>query len=99
METGVVEEERFAVALVNESVNFTEMKQVLDYLFKMLGVEYSIEGVDDSNYIIGRCGRILVDRKEVGRIGEIAPRVLKNWKIRMPVVALEIGIGILNYPK
>jgi len=95
-ETGVVEEERLAVALADESVSFTDMKQVLDYFFKMLGVEYSIEAVDDSNYIIGRCGRIIVNRKDIGRIGEIAPRVLKNWKIKMPVVACEIGIEFLG---
>jgi len=91
-ETGVKEEERLAIALIDEKINFTEMKQVVDYLFKMLDVKYSIEAVDDSNYIPGRCGKIIVDGKDVGLIGEIAPRVLKNWKIRMPVVALEIGL-------
>jgi phenylalanyl-tRNA synthetase beta chain len=95
-ETGVVEKERLAVILADERVSFTEMKQVLDYLFKMLNVEYSIEDVEDSNYIVGRCGRIVVDGNEVGRIGEVAPRVLKNWKIKMPVVALEIGLGALG---
>jgi phenylalanyl-tRNA synthetase beta chain len=95
-ETGVVEKERLAIALADESVRFTEMKQILDYLFKMLGVEYSIEAVDNSNYIIGRCGKIIVDGNEVGLVGEIAPRVLKNWKIKMPVVACEMGIGFLG---
>jgi len=95
-ETGVVEEERLAIALADERVSFTEMKQVLDYLFKMLGVSYSIEPVDDSNYIVGRCGRILVDGEEVGKIGEIAPRVLRNWKVKMPMVCCEIGIGFLS---
>jgi phenylalanyl-tRNA synthetase beta chain len=94
-DTGVIEEERLAVALADERVSFTEMKQVLDYLFKMLNLEYSIENIEDSNYIIGRCGRIIVDGEEVGRIGEIAPRVLKNWKIKMPVVACELKLDFL----
>ncbi len=94
-ETGVLEEERLAICLIDESVNFTELKQVLDYLFKMLDVEYSIEAVENSNYIIGRCGKIIVDGRNVGFIGEIAPRVLKNWKIKMPAVALEIEMGFL----
>ena len=92
-ETGVVEEERLAIALINEGVSFTEMKQVLDYLFKMLGVSYLIESVEDSNYIIGRCGRILVEDNDIGRVGEIAPRVLKNWKIRVPMVCCEMELG------
>jgi phenylalanyl-tRNA synthetase beta chain len=94
-ETGVEEEERLAALLIDENVNFTELKQVLDYLFKMLDVEYSIENVDNSNYIVGRCGKIVVSGKDIGFIGEVAPRVLKNWKIKMPSVALEIELGFL----
>ena len=95
-ETGIKEEERLAGLMIDESINFTEMKQVLDYLFKMLDVDYSIEAVDNSNYIIGRCGKIIVDGIEIGFIGEIAPRVLKNWKIKFPAVAFEIGLGFLG---
>jgi len=94
-ETGVVEEERLAGLMIDESINFTEMKQVLDYLFKMLDVKYEIENVENSNYIIGRCGHILVDGNDIGFIGEIAPRVLKNWKVKFPAVAFEIGLGFL----
>jgi phenylalanyl-tRNA synthetase beta subunit len=72
----------------------------------MLGVEYSIEATENSNYIIGRCGKIMVSPRddsgepdgkkiEVGLVGEIAPRVLKNWKIKMPVVGLELGLDWL----
>jgi len=94
-ETGVVEKERLSIAMIDEKMGFTEMKQVLDYLFKMLGIKYNFEDVEDSNYIVGRCGKILVGDKEVGRVGEIAPRVLKNWKIKMPVVGCEMGLGFL----
>jgi len=94
-ETGVKETERLAIAMVDEKMNFTELKQVVDYLFKMLGMEYSIENVENSNYIVGRCGKMIVEGKEVGFIGEIAPRVLKNWKIKMPTVAIEIDLGFL----
>lgn len=94
-ETGVKEIEHLAALLIDESINFTEMKQVLDYLFKMLDVEYSIENVEDSDYIIGRCGKIIVGGKDVGFIGEIAPRVLKNWKVKFPAVAFEIDMGFL----
>jgi len=95
-ETGVREEERLAISLIDESVNFTELKQILDYLFKMLDVEYKIENAENNNYIAGRVGKIIVGGEDVGFIGEVAPRVLKNWKIKMPVVGLEIGLGWLK---
>lgn len=94
-DTGVRETERLAMVMVEEKMNFTELKQAVDYLFKMLGVEYSIENVENSNYIIGRCGKMIVEGKEVGFIGEIAPRVLKNWKIKMPTVGMEIDLAWL----
>ena len=89
-ETGITEKENLAIALIDEQINFTELKQILDYLFKMLDKTYTIENTDNSNYIIGRCGKIIVDGKDIGFIGEVAPRVLKNWKLKMPTVALEI---------
>jgi phenylalanyl-tRNA synthetase beta chain len=91
-ETGVIESESLAVAMIDEKINFTEIKQVLDYLFKMLAINYRIENYENSNYISGRCGKIIVNEQVIGYVGEIAPRVLKNWKIKMPVVAFEIGI-------
>ncbi|MFH1452211.1 MAG: phenylalanine--tRNA ligase subunit beta [archaeon] len=95
-ETGILERENLAIALIDESVGFTDLKQILDYFFKMLSVEYKIREVENNNYILGRVGSILVEGKEVGFIGEVAPRVLKNWKLKMPVVALEIDLGFLG---
>ncbi len=95
-ETGILEKERLAITLIDEKVNFTEAKQVLDYLFRMLDKEYELEEVEDNNYILGRVGKILVNKKEVGRIGEIAPRVLKNWKISLPVSSIEMDLGFLD---
>jgi phenylalanyl-tRNA synthetase beta chain len=95
-ETGVKETERLAISMIEEKMNFTELKQVLDYLFKMLDKKYVIENVENNNYISGRVGKILSEGKEIGYIGEIAPRVLKNYKIKMPVVALEIDLDFLS---
>jgi len=92
---GVKETEKLAIAMVDEKMGWTEMKQILDYLFKMLGKAYVVEDVEDSNYIVGRCGKVVVDGFEVGRCGEVAPRVLKNWKIKFPVVGFEIELGRL----
>lgn len=95
-ETGIKESERLAISLIDEKISFTDAKQVLDYLFKMLDKEYELEVVEDNNFILGRVGKILVNKKEVGRIGEVAPRVLKNWKINLPVSAIELDLSFLN---
>lgn len=94
-DTGVKESENLAIAMIEEKMNFTELKQVVDYLFKMLDVKYEIKNFENSNYIVGRCGKIIVEGNEIGFIGEVAPRVLKNWKIKMPVVACEMNLEFM----
>jgi len=94
-DTGVVEKERLAIAMCDERMGFTEMKQVLDYLFKMLGVEYEVEDVEDSNYIVGRCGRILVGSEYIVSSFMTSSWVLKNWKVRFPVVGCEMNFKFL----
>lgn len=93
--SGILEKERLAIAITNENVNFTDIKQVLDYLFKMLNRECKVVEVEDSTFITGRTGKIMLDNKQIGIIGEIHPRVLKNWGINMPVIALELNIESL----
>jgi len=103
-DTGIEEKEKLAIAISDEQANFTEIKRVLDYLFKMLDKQYSLEQVENQNYISGRVGKIFLNKtdskgkitkEEIGLIGEIAPRILVNFKIKMPVSAFEIDLDKL----
>ncbi len=94
-DTGILEKERLAIAIADEKTTFTEMKQILDYLFRMLDIEFKLEETENVDFIPGRTGKIIALGKEIGIIGEVAPRALKNWGINIPVVALELNIGSL----
>ncbi len=91
-ETGITETERLCVALADSQTGFTEIKQTLDYLMKMLGKTCKIEPVSSPFFIEGRCGKVLVDGKEGGHIGEISAQIINHLKIKMPVAAFEIDI-------
>ena len=91
-ETGIGENEKLCVSLCHEKANFTEIKQVLDYLMRMLDMEYEIKEIEDPSFIDGRCGEVIVNGKSVGILGEINLNVLKNNKIVMPVSSFEIMI-------
>lgn len=96
-ETGIGESERLCISLCYEKANFTELKQILDYFMKMFSINYKIEESETDYFIDGRCGKIIVNNKEVGFIGEVNPFVLRNNKIKMPVASMEIEINfILN---
>jgi len=91
-EAGIGETEKLGVALADEKPSFSDLKQILDYLFKMLDIVYEVRDGEHVGMIKGRCAEVVVDGKVIGHIGEVAPRVLKNWKIKMPTVALEISL-------
>jgi len=92
-ETKIKEKENLAITLTNS--NFTEIKQILDYLASQLSFEYSIKSAVHPSFIEGRAGSIIIDNKEIGIIGEISPQVLSNFNLEVPVAALELNIDSL----
>jgi len=88
----VVDYERIAVATANPDADYTEIRQVLDHLMRMFDVEYEINETEHDSFIPGRVGRVSVKGKDVAYIGEIAPGVLSNWEINMPVAVFELNL-------
>lgn len=114
----IKEEEKLSTAITPG--NFTEIKQILDYLSKMINVKLEIKEPSEvpNHFIEGRCGEIILstnninkdigkeklinkirigrdtktNEKSIGFIGEIHPRILRNWKIRMPISLFEISL-------
>jgi phenylalanyl-tRNA synthetase beta chain len=86
------ENEKLALAVTPG--NFTEIKQILLYLFKALGTDIVLKESEETpiHFIEGRTADIIFDNKGIGIIGEIHPRILKNWKIKMPVALFEIDL-------
>jgi phenylalanyl-tRNA synthetase beta chain len=74
--------------------NFTDVKQILDYLERMMEIKFEIKAKEyvENYYVDGRVAEIYFNSKKIGSIGEIHPRILKNWKIKMPVSLFEIDL-------
>ena len=83
---------KLCIASCHYNANFTEMKQVLDNIMDVLGINYEINDADHGSFIHGRAGKISVNKKDVAFIGELHPAVLKNWGLEMPAAALEINL-------
>jgi phenylalanyl-tRNA synthetase beta chain len=94
---GYKESENLSIAI--SPGNFTRLKQILNYLENMLDIKFEIKESEKLSeyYIDGRVGDIFFNGEKIGCLGEVHPRVLKNFKIKMPVSLLEIKINsILN---
>jgi phenylalanyl-tRNA synthetase beta chain len=75
--------------------NFTEMKSILQTLLANLGFDFAIQSTNNASYLDGRAATISVNKMEVGMIGEVHPRVIRNWNLENPVVAMELNISTL----
>ncbi|NQV08610.1 phenylalanine--tRNA ligase subunit beta [Candidatus Woesearchaeota archaeon] len=91
-ETGVEEFTRLAVVTTHKDTNFTEVKQILDYLLNGVGLKAEIQDTEHPSFIPGRVGRVSVNGKNVAYIGELSPKVLSNWGIEMPVSCFELNL-------
>jgi len=89
-ESGVQESDNLIIA--SSPGNFTEIKQKLDYLAKMLDIKYALIESKKDELIEGRSAQILLNGKEIGYIGEVHPETLINWNLRMPLSILEISL-------
>ena len=99
-DTGVVEENKLAVALCHNNVDYTKIRQVLDYLFNSLGLKYEIKETTHPTFIAGRVGKVIVSNIEIGVLGELSPKVISNFEVEMPIAGFEIDLkkvfGLLN---
>jgi len=86
------ETENLALAITPS--NFTEARQIIEYLSRMINLKIEItEPEKCPNYFIeGRTIELKIENKSIGYLGEIHPKILKNWRIKMPVSIFEINL-------
>ena len=89
-ENKLLEDKKLIVAVTPG--NFTELKQILDYLTKMMGISYQLSEGKHRNLIEGRTGEIKFNNKIIGFIGEVNLETLRNWNIKMPISFIEISL-------
>jgi len=89
-------QEKTNLCITKTPGDFTQIKQILQYLQDMLNIKLNIQETTHPSFIQGRVGKISYKNKEIGIIGEIHPQVLKNWHLKMPVSSLEICIDNLR---
>ncbi|MBI2574661.1 phenylalanine--tRNA ligase subunit beta [Candidatus Woesearchaeota archaeon] len=87
--------EKLAVVSSHSAADYTEIRQVVEYLMRQFGIKFAIREAEHSSFIPGRVAALVVGRKEIGFFGEISPSVLSNWCLEMPVVAAEINLSEL----
>ncbi|RLE95809.1 MAG: phenylalanine--tRNA ligase subunit beta [Thermoprotei archaeon] len=90
------EERHLAFAIADREATLTDLLAVLKSLSLQLGFSYKLEPIDHPSFIPGRSAKIVVNKKSLGILGEIRPRVLLNFELNVPIIAVEININVLK---
>ncbi len=91
----VKQQNNLCAAISHSKATFTEIKSVLDTLAKQLNLKLKVKHKKHTSFISGRCGEIFLGRKSIGIIGEIHPRILRNFNLENPVCVLELNVDLL----
>lgn len=78
---------------LHAKAGFTEMKSLLQGLVRDAGKAFDLEAREDPNFIPGRCAAVRADGAEVGRFGEVHPRVLSGYGLGYPAAAFELAVS------
>lgn len=90
----VGEEIHLACASAHNDVSYTEIKSILQSLLKSgFDVTTTTKISSDPLFVQGRTADIVVNGKKIGIVGELAPEVLDNFKLRITVAGFEIKLA------
>jgi phenylalanyl-tRNA synthetase beta chain len=81
--------------LADKESNYTKIRQILDNILNLIGVNVVYNSINDNRFISGRSASVSVNGKNIGIIGELNPHILSSLGIVVPVSALEIDIEAL----
>ncbi len=87
-----VNHKHLCVVLSDNSVTYTDIKQVLDRVFESLGYKVETQPYDHPSFIPGRCAEVVLNGKGIGIIGEVHPKVISGFDLTAPVVGFEVDL-------
>jgi len=82
----------------NETVDFFEVKGVVEGLLHHLGVAVSFEPCSGEGLNPAKRAAVVADGRELGLVGELHPRVLENFEVTEAAYLFEISLAALLPP-
>jgi len=89
------ESTHLGIVFSHQKANFTEARQVVDYILRMLEIEGIVKELKESCFLEGRAGKLIAENVTLATVGELHPQVIKNFELEMPVVAVELDLTAL----
>ncbi len=90
------EEERVAIALMDDEVSVEMIQSPLYAALDSLGISFKVrQGCREPYLLSERCGTILIGDLELGYFGEVNPSTLEKLQVEYPVAVAELSLEVL----
>jgi phenylalanyl-tRNA synthetase beta chain len=81
---------KLCAVIIHSKASFTEAKS---YAESILGsLKHEVKGTKHPNFISGRCAAIYSDEASIGLFGELHPKIITQYELSYPIIALEFDI-------
>ena len=85
---------KIAAATVHTGAGFTEIRSCLDTLLAGLGIRFQVVPATQPSFLEGRTGEVMSGQKRLGVVGELHPKIIREWGLSLPVAAFELEIPL-----
>lgn len=93
--TGLKKQYNLSLVVIDSKVNFTDILEINNILFKEMNITYELKESNDNAFIKGRRADIYYLNEIVGVLGELDPLVINNFNLEYPILGLEINLNKL----
>jgi phenylalanyl-tRNA synthetase beta chain len=83
---------KIAAVTIHTATGFTEIRSCLDSLLTSIGLKFKVEPTSHPSFLEGRTGKIISEEKPLGIVGELHPRIIREWGLSLPIAAFELEI-------
>lgn len=93
----IIERWSLGVLIASNSTNYTEIKSILQSIFKLnFGEEFTTKRKNENDlFIPGRSADIFFNNKPIGFIGELSPQIITKFNLRLPISLFELNLSHL----
>ena len=95
-ETKTRDVKKLGAAISDVRIGYENASSVLHSFMESLGIKFSLKDKKYPFLIEGRSADIVVKGKPAGFIGEVHPKVLKNWGLQKAAVVFEMDVSLLK---
>jgi phenylalanyl-tRNA synthetase beta chain len=83
---------KIAAVTIHTAAGFTEIRSCLDTLLASIGVQFEVVPTTQPSFLEGRTGEVMSEKRRLGVVGELHPKIIRAWGLSLPVAAFELEI-------